>query len=87
MLLLGSRGATSDALADLLRTDEFRNFNPHLLLKNIKDEIMKNNLNDNIAFATQMFVEKVSFFSRTFVYNRLIFIFKQWIEISCMLPK
>ncbi|KAF2369040.1 Serpin domain [Trinorchestia longiramus] len=57
MLLLGSRGNTSIVLADLLRTDDFRNFNPHLLLKNIRADIDKNNVDSNIAFSTHMFVE------------------------------
>ncbi|XP_018022913.1 uncharacterized protein LOC108678931 [Hyalella azteca] len=57
MLLLGSRGNTSAVLGDLLRTDDFRNFNPHLLLKNIRAEIFKNNVNSNIVFSNHMFVE------------------------------
>lgn len=68
MLLLGARGRTSDLLADLLRTDDFRNFNPHLLLKNIYEEITKNSLDNNIAFTTQMFVEKVIKYSLLLVY-------------------
>ena len=60
MLSLGARGPTANALANLLRIDEFRHFNPHLLLKNIQSEVLQASRNNNIAFATQMFVEEVS---------------------------
>ena len=58
-LLLGSRGRSSDDLANFLRADDFVNFNPHLLLKNLNEELIQSNVDSNIAFADNIFVEKV----------------------------
>ncbi|XP_042858826.1 mucin-17-like [Penaeus japonicus] len=74
MLLLGARGTSSAALSDLLLTDQFYTFNPHLILKNVTQVLLENDGAHDVVFLNQFLVEKpknpysLDFFARTIKY-------------------
>lgn len=41
MVFLGARGATSWQMNELLRLDEMITFNPHLMFKDVQDELLE----------------------------------------------
>ncbi|XP_063598626.1 uncharacterized protein LOC134775098 [Penaeus indicus] len=71
MLLLGARGKSAAALSDLLLTDQFYTFNPHLILKNVTQVLLDNDGAHDVVFLNQFLVEKpknpysLDFFART----------------------
>lgn len=60
MLLLGARGPTAGVLGDLLQTQHFYTFNPHLVLKNVTQAVEDLKDVHDVAFLRQFFVETVS---------------------------
>ncbi|XP_047478404.1 uncharacterized protein LOC125031567 [Penaeus chinensis] len=58
MLLLGARGTSAAALSDLLLTDQFYTFNPHLILKNVTQVLLDNEGAHDVVFLNQFLVEK-----------------------------
>ena len=60
MLLLGTRGKSSAALADLLKIDNFFAFNPHQLLKNVTEGTLQDTNDYAAAFANHVFTVMVS---------------------------